>query len=92
MSEALLAKDLIDHGRYFYKPMHYDAKACAYPNFLLTDQGDVSVPIEIGIDGGVGAALQNARIAQYLEDGRDYILRDCKSEQTPPDMTRRVSA
>jgi hypothetical protein len=86
MAEAILAKRLIENGRFFYKPLSYDADAGHYPNFLLTDCGDSSVPLEICTDSGAAAANRNARIAQYHEDNVDYWRWDIEKDREPPDI------
>lgn len=92
VAEAILAKHLIAQGRYFYKPMNYDAEPSHYPNFLLTDQSTVSVPIEVCISDHAGAARQNDRIARYLEDDREYVLWNPRTDEAPPDLRVKASA
>ncbi len=86
MAEAILAKRLIENQRYFYKPLNYDADTGHYSNFLLSDFGDASVPLEICDADGAAAAARNARIAQYQEDGTDYWRWNIKEDREPPNI------
>ncbi|MGI9296067.1 MAG: hypothetical protein ACR2PS_18945, partial [Pseudomonadales bacterium] len=57
------------------------------PNFLFTDCGDASVPLEICADGGAAAAVRNARIAQYQDDAVYYWRWDVNEDREPPDIS-----
>lgn len=92
MAEAILAKRLIEHGRYFYKPLPYDAEPGQYPNFLLSDMGEASMPLEICDAGGTAAATRNARFAQYLEEGTDYWRWDTQEDREPPEIGLKATA
>jgi hypothetical protein len=72
MEEALLTRRLIDERRLFVKPLPYDGPRARYPNFLLTDCGEIPVPLEILGRADPDSATQHVRLAQYREDMRPY--------------------
>ena len=46
-ADLALTSHLVGDGRYFYKPLAYDADANRYPTVLLTDAGPDPVPLEL---------------------------------------------
>jgi uncharacterized protein DUF1173 len=92
MAEAILGKRLVEQRRYFYKPLYYDSEPGRYPNFLLSDMGDASMPLEICDDGGAAAATRNARIAQYQDDGSEYWRWDISEDREPPTIGLKATA
>lgn len=84
--EAVVAHRLIENKRYFYKPLAYDAKPGGYPNFLLTDVGEVAVPLEIlgEKDSDRVIEMRINRINHYEEHRNSYWVWDVFGCPEPP--------
>jgi hypothetical protein len=84
MEEALLAKELIDESRAFYKPLPYDGLAWRLPNFLLVDCGESPVALEILAFNEGENAVRQTRIVQCRDDQRPYWVWDSTESAALP--------
>jgi hypothetical protein len=91
MEDAILAKRLINEERSFYKPLPYDAASSRFPNFLLTDCGESTVPLEIVSSSEADAAARRLRIAEYEQVNRRYWLWDAVAAALPPTLLERAA-
>jgi hypothetical protein len=95
MEEALMAKRLVAEGRHFLKPLPYDAPAARIANFLLTDCGEKTVPLEIltrALGGGSAEhAARLARIAEYETTQRAHWFWNAPVDPLPPPLPPRHS-
>ncbi len=79
--ELLVADQLVEQQRRFTKPMRFDAaKDDVFPDFLLSDAGLHSVPMEVyGVSGNAGYETRKvAKRVLYLASGQAFW------EWTPP--------
>lgn len=89
--EAQVANDLIAQGRYFKKPMRYDAALEAFPDFTLIDTG-TDVPMEVyGFSSPEYNQRKAEKIAKYRDSGRPFWHWDLSERSDPPPFPDKVS-
>jgi hypothetical protein len=83
IEEALVCRRLIDEARAFYKPLPYDASCVRVPNFILTDTGTTSVPLEILPIDRAAAAASQLRLARYQDTRHRFWQWDISDSPVP---------
>lgn len=86
IEEALVVKRLVLEERHFYKPLPYDGRPTRFPNFLLTDCGEATVPLEIVAGNAADTATRRLRIAEYEANQQRYWLWDASERALPPTL------
>jgi hypothetical protein len=89
IEDAIVSRRLIDAGRTFYKPLPYDAPATRVPNFILTDTGATSVPLEIIPADGAAAASSHLRLEHYQTTQQRVWQWDVSASSEPPAFVAR---
>lgn len=89
IEDALLCQRLVTEGRSFYKPMHYDAPAARFPNFILTDcDQSRGVPLEIITSDAADSAMRRLRVSNYEAEQSPHWTWELADGPAPPLMER----